>query len=134
MAKMTWGLPPCTLSPKLKAHIFVCLLAYYVMSHLKQAWAPLLFADEHLAEHRAGRDPVAPTRPPAEVTAKKAACQTDGGYEVQRFSTLLGELGTQCRNFCEFDEGKSIIHITKTTEPTPLQSKAFRLQQQQRSQ
>ena len=134
MAKMTWGLPPCTLSPKLKAHIFVCLLAYYVMSHLKQAWAPLLFADEHLAEHRAGRDPVAPARPPAEVTAKKAACQTDGGYEVQSFSTLLGELGTQCRNLCEFGEGKSIIHITKTTEPTPLQSEAFRLLQQQRSQ
>ena len=93
-----------------------------------------MFADEHLAEHRAGRDPVAPARPPAEVTAKKAACQTDGGYEVQSFSTLLGELGTQCRNLCEFGEGKSIIHITKTTEPTPLQFEAFRLLQQQRSQ
>ena len=70
-----------------KAHIFVCLLAYYVVWHLKQAWAPLLFADEHLAEHRAGRDPVAPARPPAEVTTKKAASQTDGGYEVQSFSS-----------------------------------------------
>ena len=119
---------------RVKAHLFVCLLAYYVVWHLKQAWAPLLFADEHLAEHRAGRDPVAPARPPAEVTAKKAASQNDGGYEVQSFRTLLGELGTQCRNRCEFGEGKSIIHNTKATEPTPLQSEAFRLLQQQRSQ
>jgi len=122
------------LDNRVKTHIFICMLAYYVVWHLKQAWTPLLFADEHLAEHRAERDPVASARPAAEVTAKKAARQTEGGYEVQSFSTLLAELGTQCRNLCEFGEGKSIIHITKITEPTPLQSEAFRLLKQQRSQ
>ena len=119
---------------RVKTHIFACMLAYYVVWHLKQAWTPLLFADEHLAEHRAERDPVASARPAAEVTAKKAARQTEGGYEVQSFSTLLAELGTQCRNLCEFGEGKSVIHITKITEPTPLQSEAFRLLKPQRSQ
>ncbi len=119
---------------RVKAHIFVCMLAYYVVWHLKQAWTPLLFADVHLAEHQAERDPVASARPAAEVTAKKATRQTEGGYEVQSFSTLLAELGTQCRNLCEFGEGKLIIHITKITEPTPLQSEAFRLLKQQCSQ
>ena len=48
---------------RVKAHVFVCLLAYYVQWHLKHAWARLLFADEHLAEHRAERDPVASAEP-----------------------------------------------------------------------
>ena len=63
--------------------------------------------------------------PMQEMTPRR----TEGGYEVQSFRTLLAELGTQCRNLCEFGEGKSNIHITKTTEPTPLQFEAFRLLQ-----
>ena len=43
---------------RVRAHLFVCLMAYHVQWHLKQAWASLLFADEQLAEHRATRDPV----------------------------------------------------------------------------
>ena len=50
------------LEDRVKAHVFVCMLAYYVQWHLKQAWAPLLFVDEHLAEHRAERDPVSAGR------------------------------------------------------------------------
>jgi len=119
---------------RVKAHIFVCLLAYYVQWHLKQAWAPLLFADEHLAQHRAERDPVAPAQPTAEVQTKKATRQTDAGHEVQSFRTLLAELATQCRNTCEFGEEKSPICLTKLTEPTPLQSEAFRLLQRYCSQ
>ena len=79
---------------RVKAHLFVCMLAYDVVWHLKQAWTPLLLADEHLADHRAEQDPVSPARPPAEVTAKRAARRTESGYEVQSFSTLLAELGT----------------------------------------
>jgi transposase len=119
---------------RVKAHIFVCLLAYYVQWHLKQAWAPLLFADEHLAQHRAERDPVASAQPAAAVKTKKTTRQTDAGHEVQSFRTLLAELGTQCRNTCEFGEEKSPIRLTKLTEPTPLQSEAFRLLKQYRSQ
>ena len=110
------------------------LLAYYVQWHLKQAWASLLFADEHLAEHRANRDPVAPAQPAVEVQAKKAARQTEGGYQVQSFRTLLVELGTQCRNTCEFGETESTIRFTKLADSTPLQSEAFRLLEQHRSQ
>lgn len=115
------------LADRVRAHIFVCLLAYYVQWHLKHAWAPLLFADEHLREHRAERDPVAPAEPAAEVRAKKIERQTANGNELQSFRTLLDELGTQCRNTCEFGDGNSVIHLTKVTDPTPLQTEAFRL-------
>ena len=122
------------LEDRVKAHVFVCLLAYYVVWHLKQAWAPLLFVDEHLAEHRAERDPVASAEPADEVKAKKATRQTEDGHEVQSFRTLLAELATQCRNTCEFGEGESNVCFSKLTERSPLQSEAFRLLEQSRSQ
>jgi transposase len=115
------------LAERVKAHIFVCLLAYYVQWHLKRAWSALLFADEHLHEHRVERDPVASAQPAAEVQAKKIERQTSAGNELQSFRTLLDELRTQCRNTCQFEEGNSVIHITKVTEPTALQIEAFRL-------
>ena len=118
------------LEDRVKAHVFLCMLAYYVQWHLKQAWSPLLFVDEHLAEHRAERDPVAPAEPADEVKAKKAARQTEDGYEVQSFQTLLAELATQCRNTCVFGEGESSACFSKLTEPSPLQSEAFRLLEQ----
>lgn len=122
------------LNDRVRAHVFVCLLAYYVQWHLKQAWASLLFADEHLAEHRAHRDPVASAQPAAEVQAKKVTRQTKEGHQLQSFRTLLAELGTQCRNTCEFGNREPTIRFTKLTDSTPLQSAAFRLLDQSRSQ
>ena len=115
------------LEDRVKDHIFVCLLAYYVQWHLKRAWSALSFADEHLHEHRAERDPVASAQPADEVKAKKTERQTDDGNELQSFRTLLNDLGTQCRNTCELGEGGSAIQITKVTDPTPLQTEAFRI-------
>jgi hypothetical protein len=114
------------LANRVKAHIFVCLLAYYVQWHLKRAWSALSFADEHLSEHRAERDPVASAQPTADVQAKKIERRTDEGNEIQSFRTLLDELGTQCRNSCELGDSRAVIHVTKVTDPTPLQTEAFR--------
>src|SRR5450756_2068372 len=58
-----------------RAHIFLCLLAYYVEWHLRQAWAPLMFADEALETDRQTRDPVAPATPSPAVRRKKAERQ-----------------------------------------------------------
>ena len=118
------------LENRVKAHVFVCLLAYYVQWHLKRAWASLLFVDEHLAEHRAGRDPVAPAEVAEEVKAKKASRQTEAGHELNSFDTLLVELATQCRNTCEFGVEESIVSYTKLTDCSPLQSEAFDLLEQ----
>ena len=115
------------LEQRVKAHIFVCLLAYYVQWHLKRAWSSLLFADEDLPQHRAERDPVASANPTAKVQAKKAERRTADGHELHSFRTLLNDLGTQCQNMCEFGEGSSVIEISKLAEPTPLQTEASRL-------
>ncbi len=118
------------LENRVKAHVFVCLLAYYVQWHLKRAWASLLFVDEHLAEHRAERDPVTPAEVAQEVKAKKASRQTEAGHELNSFDTLLAELTTQCRNTCEFGVEESTVSYTKLTDCSPLQSEAFDLLEQ----
>ena len=115
------------LEQRVKAHIFVCLLAYYVQWHLKRAWSPLLFADEDLPQHRAERDPVASATPAANVQVKKVERRTADGHELHSFRTLLNDLGTQCQNMCEFGEESSVIEISKLAEPTPLQTEASRL-------
>lgn len=115
------------LEGRVRAHVFVCLLAYYVQWHLKRAWAPLLFADEHLAEHRQARDPVASAEPAPEVRAKKAARRTEDGHELHSFRELLAELGLQCRNTCEFGLPESPLRVTQLTDPTPLARAAFDL-------
>jgi len=113
------------LEERVKAHIFVCLIAYYVQWHLKRAWSPLLFADEHLHQHRADRDPVASAKPTADVQTKKIERKTKDGNELQSFRTLLKELATQCQNTCEFGDESTVI--VKLAEPTPFQTEAFRL-------
>jgi hypothetical protein len=116
---------------RVRAHLFVCLLAYYVQWHLKRVWAPLLFADEHLTEHRADRDPVAQAEPAAAVRRKKALRRSKEGYPLNSFRTLLAALATQCRTTCQFGDGDSAILIRKTTDPSTLQNEAFRLLQQE---
>jgi transposase len=116
---------------RVRAHLFVCLLAYYVQWHLKRVWAPLLFADEHLAEHRTDRDPVAQAEPAAEVCRKKALRRSEEGYPLNSFRTLLAALATQCRTTCQFGDGDLAIPIRKITDPSTLQNEAFRLLQQE---
>jgi len=112
---------------RVRAHILVCLLAYYVQWHLKRAWAPLLFEDEELDASRIGRDPVAPAEPSASVKRKKSTQQTTNGLPVQSFSTLLKELGTRCRNTCKLASDPSQSTFHQVTERTPLQAEAFKL-------
>ena len=116
---------------RVRAHLFVCLLAYYVQWHLKRVWAPLLFADEHLAEHRADRDPVAQAESAAEVCRKKALRRSEEGYPLNSFRTLLAALATQCRTTCQFGDGDSAVPIRTITDPSTLQNEAFRLLQQE---
>jgi transposase len=110
-----------------RAHVLVCLLAYYVQWHLKQAWAPLLFEDEQLPADRATRDPVAPAQPSASAKRKKATHRTADDLPVHSFATLLAELATRCRHTCVPAGGSLEATFTKLTDATPLQTEAFRL-------
>lgn len=84
---------------RVRAHIFLCMLAYYVEWHMRETWRELMFADPDQAA-KATRDPVAPAqRSPAALT--KAARHTlDDGTPVHSFATLLGELATIVHNTC----------------------------------
>jgi transposase len=110
-----------------RAHIFLCLLAYYVEWHLRRAWAPLLFDDETLPRDREMRDPVAPAQPSAAARLKKAQRVTPDGLPVQSFATLLTDLGTRCEVTCRFAAHPSASPIRQWTPPTPLQARALAL-------
>jgi len=115
------------LDDRVRAHILVCLLAYYVQWHLKRAWAGLLFEDEELEANRMRRDPLAAAEPSASVQRKKSTHQTPSGLPAHSFATLLKELGTRCRNTCKLASDPSGSTFHQVTERTPLQAEAFRL-------
>lgn len=110
-----------------RAHIFLCMLAYYVDWHMREALKPLLFADEELAEDRTRRDPVAPAQPSASAKAKKASKRTADAQPVHSFTSLLRALGTQCQNTCSIKADRSANRFHQITVPTELQAKAFAL-------
>lgn len=110
-----------------RAHFFLCLLAYYVEWHMRQALRPLLFDDEELAQECQTRDPVAPAQPSLSAKRKKAVRRTADGLPVHSFDTLLLSLGTQCRNTCRMQADPAAPRFQQVTEPTLLQARALEL-------
>ena len=110
-----------------RAHIFLCMLAYYVEWHLRKALSPLLFQDDELDENRWQRDPVAKAEPSESARKKKSTKQTEDGWPVQSLHTLLVDMGTRCRNTCRAGEGKKSATFQQLTEATPFQNKVFEL-------
>lgn len=87
------------LEDRVRAHIFLCMLAYYVEWHMCEAWRELLFADEDLQAKRT-RDPVAPAKRSAAALQKINERTLADGSAVHSFRTLLEELSTIVRNTC----------------------------------
>ena len=110
-----------------RAHIFLCMLAYYVEYHMRKGLAPILFDDEELDVQRKKRDPVKPAQPSASAKRKKVVRLTPDGLEIQSFQTLLAQLATRCRNRCRIRSDPSAPTFYQLTELTPLQKKAFQL-------
>jgi transposase len=112
---------------RVRAHILLCLLAYYVEWHLRQVWEPLLFEDEELAGDRRRRDPVAPARASESARRKKKMHATSDGLPVQSFRTLLAHLGTRCRNTCVVTSDPNQTTFRQVTEADALQAEVLRL-------
>jgi transposase len=112
---------------RVPAHIFLCLLAYYVEWHLRRSWAPLLFEDEERREERQRRDPILPTEPSAAAQAKKRSHQTAEGLPVHSFRTLLSELASRARVTYEIKSGDVALTCQQVPAPTPLQARALEL-------
>jgi hypothetical protein len=115
------------LEPRVRAHVLICVLAYYVEWHLRRAWRPLLFADEELDGARAVRDPVAPAQPSDSVRRKKTTHQTAGDLPVHSFRTLLAHLGCRSRETYQVMSDPGGATFARVTELDPVQEEAMRL-------
>ena len=112
---------------RVRSHLFLCLLSYYVEWHLRRALAPLLFDDEDLDAHRARRDPVLAAQPSAAAKRKKTERRTKDGLPIQSFHTLMAEMGTRARHQCRTASDPDGPRLQRMTEPTPLQRRAMEL-------
>ena len=87
------------LADRVRSHIFLCMLAYYVEWHMREAWRELMFADTD-QQAKATRDPVAPAMRSEAALAKVARHTLDDDTPVHSFGTLMAELATIARNTC----------------------------------
>ena len=112
---------------RVRAHVFLCMLAYHVEWHLRQTLAPLLFHDTDLEAARAERSPpVVKTEPSVTVTAKKAIKRNANGDRVNSFAGVIDHLGTMTRNTMRMT--LAARHpFTLVSKSTPLQEAAFKL-------
>jgi transposase len=120
---------------RVRAHIFICMLAYYVEWHMKKLLAPVLFEDEELEENRKIRDAVKPAKASRSAKIKKSVRLTEDELPVQSFKSLLMHLATRTKNECYVkqliqsskpDETKHAV-MHQFSEMTPLQKKVFSL-------
>ena len=112
---------------RVPAHIFLCVLAYYVEWHMRRALAPVLFEDEELPADRSRRDPVLPAQPTASAKAKKATHTTPDGLPVHSFESLIAELASRARNTYRLKSDDSKLTFTQIPAPTPIQRRAYEL-------
>ena len=108
--------------PRVRAHIFLCMLAQYVQWHMRYAWRELLFAEETDAMDT--RDPVAPAQASPTAKRKKARKKTEDGLPVHNFKGLLRKLATIAKNTCRMPSGETFEQITRADA---LQTRAFEL-------
>ena len=113
------------LEGRVRAHVFLCMLAYYVGWHMRNKLAPLLFDDDDpTAAERSS--PVQPARRSRAARAKAAGKRTPDGLPVHRFRTLLADLATLTRNRVQ-PAAEEAVAADVLASPTPLQAEAFRL-------
>ena len=115
------------LADRVKAHILLCMLAYYVQWHMIEAWRPLLFADED-QDAKASRHPVAAAERSEGAMRKVHTKSLDDGSTVHSFSTLLDHLAGIVRNKCRCPGDQQDEHtFDKTTTPNKKQQRALDL-------
>ena len=112
---------------RVRAHIFLCMLAYYVEWYMIEAWRPLLFCDEDI-EAKASRDPVAPAKRSEKALRKVHTKQLEDGTTVYSFKGLMDHLGALVRNICHSKgAGEDTQTFHMQTPPNSKQQRAFDL-------
>ena len=108
----------------MRAHVFLCMLAYYVEWHMRPALAPMLFDDDEPAAGEALRASIgAPAQRSASAADKARSKRTADGMPVHSFQTLLQDLRTVALNTVQMGEQTCQM----VTAPTPVQQRAFDL-------
>jgi Transposase DDE domain len=112
------------LEDRVRAHVLIRMLAYYITWHMQQKLAPMLFKDDDPAAGKASRpSPVAPARRSPAALAKAATKATPGGGPVHSFATLLDDLATIAAS--RIQPAGALPAFTVITTPTPVQRHAF---------
>lgn len=112
---------------RVRAHVFLCMLAYYVEWHIRQKLKPILFDDEELqAARQTNKTPVKKVPRSAGAKQKDSTGMNEDGLPVHSFKTLLKDLATVCYNITSTPVNPK-AEIILVTRPTPLQAKAFQL-------
>jgi transposase len=115
------------LPERVRAHILLCMLAYYVEWHMRQLLAPILFDDDDKAQAQAARASiVAPAQRSASAKLKALTKQTAEGLKVHSFQTLLGDLATIVKNRIQPTDKNSVV-FDMLTLPTVIQQRALDL-------
>jgi transposase len=115
------------LPDRVRAHILLCMLAYYVEWHMRQLLAPILFDDDDKPQAQAARiSIVAPAHRSEAAKLKARTKQTAEGLKVHSFQTLLGDLATIVKNRIQ-PKDKTIAAFNMLTQPTAIQHRAFDL-------
>ncbi len=112
---------------RVPAHIFLCMLAFYVEWHMRRALAPILFEDEDLPKDRKRRDPILPAKASASAKLKKATHQTPEGLPVHSFETLMADLASRGRVTYKLKSEDTTLEFKQLSALTPLQAKAYEL-------
>lgn len=117
------------LAQRVRAHVLLCTLAYYVEWHMRQAWAPLLFDDDDKPAGEARRaSVVAPAQRSPRAARKTLTQKTSDEQPVHSFQTLLADLASLAKNRVRFAASDAAT-MTIYTQPTPLQQRALDLLQ-----
>jgi transposase len=112
---------------RVRSHVFLCMLAYYVEWHMREKLAPLLFDDHDKARAQAARQSVVQKAPRSEAAKRKAASKrTEDGFTVESFQGMLSLLGTIVKNWLQPCE-PAAEPFTMITTPNPLQRRALDL-------
>ena len=116
------------LENRVRAHIFLCMLAYYVEWHMREAWRGILFSDEDRAAKQT-RDPVAPAKRSERAIQKVATMTLEDGTGVQSFRTLLADLAmiTTRSTFAPAGDSDASRTFTMTTVASSEQERALKL-------
>ena len=113
------------LAGRVRAHVLLCVLAYYVEWHMRRRLAPILFDDHAKTDERAS--PVQQARKSNAARIKANSGRTPDGLPVHSFQTLLEDLATLTRNRVRMPSAKDDATADLLAQPTPLQEEAFRL-------